>query len=290
MAHPLKFAAEPTPTRRSIGRGPIIGAAIASTVLAVGLGGWLALRAGAPPTRLMQPAAMTGTPVAATSTAGQASAGTTPRATGNGGLPAVAVVARSPQPAARLTISVHVAGTSGRVRSDDGVIDCPGRCTATYPSGRQVSLHASAAGFLGWSGCPQPDGTACTLGGDASFFPRASYRVAAATSITGTSTGTPSAPPTQSLAPALPTQSVTSPTRPITSPTQSVTYGSTSTSGSTSWSISVSPTQSVTSASTSTSTSPTQYPIGEVPGTGATAGANPTGTPSGGTSGVGGIG
>jgi uncharacterized repeat protein (TIGR02543 family) len=57
-------------------------------------------------------------------------------------------------------LSVTVAG-NGRVTSDDGAIDCPGACTASYTDGRNLTLTAhpaSGATFAGWSGDCAGDG------------------------------------------------------------------------------------------------------------------------------------
>src|SRR2546427_488646 len=56
----------------------------------------------------------------------------------------------------RFTLTVSPAGTgSGTVGSSDGLINCPGTCSATYPSGTSVTLTATPASgstFAGWSG------------------------------------------------------------------------------------------------------------------------------------------
>lgn len=57
-----------------------------------------------------------------------------------------------------------VAGAGGRVTSSPPGIDCPGACTASFPSGTAVNLAAipdATSAFAGWSGgCA---GDACTL-------------------------------------------------------------------------------------------------------------------------------
>ena len=59
------------------------------------------------------------------------------------------------------------AGTgSGTVTSNDGLISCPGTCSATYDSGTVVVLTAAAASgstFGGWSGSCTGPSTTCTV-------------------------------------------------------------------------------------------------------------------------------
>src|SRR5207302_211185 len=56
----------------------------------------------------------------------------------------------------RFTLTVSEGGTGGgSVTSSDGLINCPGTCTATYNSGISVTLTAAPASgstFAGWSG------------------------------------------------------------------------------------------------------------------------------------------
>ena len=67
----------------------------------------------------------------------------------------------------RFTLTVNPAGTgSGTVTSNDGLISCPGTCSATYDSGTVVTLTASAASgstFGGWSGSCTGPSTTCTV-------------------------------------------------------------------------------------------------------------------------------
>ena len=61
-----------------------------------------------------------------------------------------------PQGVEQHSLAVTLAGTgSGRVRSADGALDCPGACTVSAAVGAGVSLQATAAAgshFTGWSG------------------------------------------------------------------------------------------------------------------------------------------
>src|SRR5207244_7132277 len=56
----------------------------------------------------------------------------------------------------QFTLTVTPGGTgSGTVTSSDGLISCPGTCTATYNSGANVTLTAAAGSgstFGGWGG------------------------------------------------------------------------------------------------------------------------------------------
>jgi molecular chaperone DnaK len=247
MANPLRFSAAPKAARTAmIGRGPIIGAAIASVVLAVGLGGWLALRPQQPSARLVTApiAASTATPTAAT--AGSVKPSTQAGAGGQSQQGGAAQVPAAAQQAGQLVVSVHFSGPAGQVRSDDGKINCPGSCSATYSSNQQVTLRASGAGFLGWSHCPVPNWTACTLSGNASFAPLASYQTVAAKPIVKPATKPPtttttSSPPTTTSTSRPPTTTSTTSTPPTTSTTS---------------------TTESTTTTTSTSTSTRQVPVG----------------------------
>jgi subtilisin family serine protease len=63
--------------------------------------------------------------------------------------------------AATLAVGLGGSGT-GTVTSNDGVINCPGTCGASYPTGTVVTLTATAgsgATFKQWSGACAPSGT-----------------------------------------------------------------------------------------------------------------------------------
>src|SRR5207302_1030056 len=66
----------------------------------------------------------------------------------------------------RYALTVSAGGTCAtRFRSSDGLINCPGACTATYNSGVSVTLTAAPASgstFAGWSGSCTGTG-ACTV-------------------------------------------------------------------------------------------------------------------------------
>ncbi|PYM37872.1 MAG: hypothetical protein DME17_06470, partial [Candidatus Rokuibacteriota bacterium] len=71
----------------------------------------------------------------------------------------------------QFTLTVSTAGTgSGTVGSSDGLINCPGTCSATYPSGTSVTLTATPASgstFAGWSGgCGATNTCTVTLAGN----------------------------------------------------------------------------------------------------------------------------
>ena len=71
----------------------------------------------------------------------------------------------------QFTLTVSTAGTgSGTVGSSDGLITCPGTCSATYPSGTSVTLTATPASgstFAGWSGgCGATNTCTVTLAGN----------------------------------------------------------------------------------------------------------------------------
>src|SRR5207302_964228 len=70
----------------------------------------------------------------------------------------------------QFTLTVSEGGTGGgSVTSSDGLINCPGTCTATYNSGISVTLTAAPASgstFAGWSGsCTGTGACAVTMSG-----------------------------------------------------------------------------------------------------------------------------
>jgi actin-like ATPase involved in cell morphogenesis len=64
----------------------------------------------------------------------------------------------------KVTVSVSYADrTSGTVASGDGVISCPGNCSAAYPEGTLVTFQALGQRVDHWTGCAKSSGTYCTV-------------------------------------------------------------------------------------------------------------------------------
>jgi len=83
--------------------------------------------------------------------------------------------AGSASPVAGPTVTVSVEGP-GRLLSLPPAIDCPGLCSASFPSGTSVTLLATSADevtFVAWSGdCSGAVGCSLTLARDATVSAR----------------------------------------------------------------------------------------------------------------------
>ncbi|CBL43713.1 hypothetical protein HDN1F_01300 [gamma proteobacterium HdN1] len=67
-------------------------------------------------------------------------------------------------------LNVSVSG-EGLVTSDNGKIECPGKCKASLKRGKEITLTAAAAEgsyFAGWQGCHEVNETLCTVVGSTS--------------------------------------------------------------------------------------------------------------------------
>jgi uncharacterized delta-60 repeat protein len=63
-------------------------------------------------------------------------------------------------------LTVATSGTAGGITSADSAISCGTRCSASYDAGSAVTLTAlplDGSFFAGWNGCPEPNGSNCTV-------------------------------------------------------------------------------------------------------------------------------
>lgn len=78
-------------------------------------------------------------------------------------------------------LTVNTSGpATGTVTSTPSGIDCPGTCSATFPSGTQLTLNAASSDgvFTGWSGsCSGSDTCTVTLSGDSSVIATFAYNL-----------------------------------------------------------------------------------------------------------------
>jgi phospholipase C len=105
-------------------------------------------------------------------------------------------LASSPvQSGIQLTVTTSGSG-SGTVTSSPGGINCPGTCTAMFPSGTQVTLSATQNGFAGWGGACSGNSLTCTItlssseNVSASFAQQTAYSLTVTASATAPATGT----------------------------------------------------------------------------------------------------